>query len=369
MKHEIGIDVRMIAHTGIGTYLRGFLGGIFQAERNAGFDLALFGDGGKALFGQAPVKQYPFHAPIYSVQEQLEYPRHLARCRLWHAPHYNVPIFKGKAKLIVTIHDIIHWIFRRDYFNPLQAFYAGVMLRTAVKKADHVITVSHRTRDDLIEHFGASPDRISVVYEGVDPKFFQRVSDSARENTLKKYGVSGKYFLYVGMLKPHKGVDWLLGFFRQMRKGAKLAANLVIIGKKSKKYPPDFETLTSLQSGGGVIYLEEVSDAELRVLYQSALALVHPSRYEGFGLTLLEAMASEIPVIACRVAAIPEIAGDGAYLVAPDADGEMQTAMTRMEADPAFREEWIKRGNQRVQRFQWKETAEKTAEIYRRVLS
>ena len=123
-RYRIGLDLRMLQNSGIGTYLQGLLLGLESRGRSK--DIALFGPG--------PTGTRPggvFSAPIYSIQEQLQYPVRVKQCHLWHAPHYNVPIWKGKTKLVVTIHDIIHWIFRKQFLSPLQVAYAGFKIGRA----------------------------------------------------------------------------------------------------------------------------------------------------------------------------------------------------------------------------------------------
>ncbi len=367
MKPVVGIDIRMMRHSGIGTYLRGVMGPLL-AKPHAGFDVALFGNPELALQTAGNIARRPFHAKIYTVQEQLEYPLRLRHCRLWHAPHYNVPLLKGTNKLVVTVHDLIHWIFRKDYFSKMQACYAGTMLRAAVRLADHVITVSEKTKSDLVSFFKADAAKITVIYEGVDPRFAAYHNPEKCRATLQKYGITKPYFLYVGLLKPHKRVDWLLRIFRQMRQAHQLDMDLVIVGKKDARYSESCASLAALQTGGGVFYLPFVEEEELFALYRSAHALVHPSRYEGFGLTLLEAMASATPVIACRVASIPEVAGQAAYLIDPDSDAELEKALQRMSQDENLRQELIAKGKIQAARFRWEDAAAKTAAVYERVL-
>lgn len=366
MKATVGVDIRMFRNSGIGTYLRGILGPLLAKPRDS-FDLALFGNLDLAVQDTGAVVRRPFYSKIYSVQEQLEYPLRLRDCRLWHAPHYNVPLIKG-AKLVVTIHDLIHWIFRKDYFSKLQACYAGTMLRAAVRLADHIITVSEKTKSDLVDFFNADAAKITVIYEGVDPRFAAFHNPEKCRETLQKYGIGKPYFFYVGLLKPHKRVDWLLRVFRRLREARRLDMDLVIVGKKDAHYPKGYEALGTLQSGDGVHYLPFVEDRELLALYRSAHALVHPSRYEGFGLTLLEAMASGTPVVACSVASIPEVAGQAAYLIDPDSDQELETALLKMAQDENLRRDLAAKGKIQVARFQWEAAAAKTAEVYERVL-
>jgi len=368
MSYRVGMDVRMIQHTGIGTYVKGLLDGWVQTGAQGDLDLALYGNGVHSdTYGLLP--NFPFHSRIYSVEEQIEYPWRLKDCRLWHAPHYNVPIVKGRTKLVVTIHDLIHWIFRKQFFTPAQEFYASFMLRRALAQADHVITVSEKTKNDLVTYFNASPEKIAVIYEGVGPRF-QKQDDLRRvEAVKKKYQIPKDYFLYIGLLKPHKNVLWLIQLIKKLRQEGRLHSSLVLVGKKDKKYPEGFEGLSVLKSDEDVIHLPYVEDDELIALYNGATALTHPSLYEGFGLTLLEAMACGTPVIACRAASIPEVVGDAAWLVDSGNENAMAEAMIQMEQDPARRKEWIQKGNQRAQRFRWEEAAKQTAEIYERVLS
>lgn len=368
MNHTIGIDARMISHTGIGTYLRGLFWGFQETGLAEELDISLYGTKMEA----SRWREFPMHhfySRIYSIEEQLEYPFRLKSCRLWHSPHYNVPAVKGKTKLVVTIHDLIHWIFRRQFFSPLQAFYAGKMLRRAVRLADHVITVSRKTRDDLIEHFNADSDRISVIYEGVGGEFRELEDPHLIQRVKQKYGLPENYFIYVGTLKPHKNVQWLVRLFKKLMRDEKIDASLVLVGKKDKQYPPGFEDLAHLKNESGIIHLPVVGGDELVALYNGALALIHPSLYEGFGLTLLEAMACGAPVIASRAASIPEVTGDAAYLVDSCSEREMTEAIVRLEKIQSLREDLKQKGRHWVRRFRWEDAARQTASVYERVLS
>ncbi len=368
MNAAIGLDIRMIQNTGIGTYIRGLLESWREMGLAKEIRLSLFGN----QQNQPPFKDLPFHSfysPIYSVQEQFEYPFRLRQCALWHAPHYNVPLLKTKVKLVVTIHDLIHWIFRKDFYSPLQALYAKTLLQHAVRKADHVITVSQKTRDDLVQYFEADPDRISVISEGVSKNFRELEDEQKIARVLEKYGVPRNYFLYVGSLKPHKNVLWLIHLFRKLKREEKVEASLVLIGRKDKRYPRGFEELEYFKTEKGLIHLPFVDEEELVALYNGAIALVHPSLYEGFGLTLVEAMACGTSVIACRSASVPEVVGEAAYLVDPCVEREMSEAMIRLEKIPGMRDEFKRKGKLRAAHFQWEGAAKKTAEIYERVLS
>ncbi|MBI3313817.1 MAG: glycosyltransferase family 4 protein [Candidatus Omnitrophica bacterium] len=363
---QIGIDIRMMRHTGIGTYIREILSafrGLANARR---FGITLFGDSGHAKEFPEFLHR-PFHSRIYTLFEQFEYPWRTGACTMWHAPHYNVPLLKNRAKLVLTIHDLIHWIFRKEFFNPLQGFYAENMMRHALKSADHVIAVSNKTRDDLINHFDADPENISVIYEAVSDSFHE-VDDLAVEEVRKKFGLPEEFFLYVGSLKPHKNILPSVRLFKKLHQSRELRSALVLVGKKDRKYPSGYEELAALKTGDGIIHLDHVSFPDLIGLYNGAMSLVHPSFYEGFGLTILEAMACGCPVIAARAASIPEVAGDGAYLIDPYSQHELREALIRFENAPTLRDDLRRKGKRQVQNFSWQKAASQTLEVYEKVL-
>ncbi|MFA5166936.1 MAG: glycosyltransferase family 1 protein [Candidatus Omnitrophota bacterium] len=364
-RHRVGLDIRMLQNSGIGTYLRGLLSGL----RTLGLDRDL------ALFGPKPAETRPGHifsAPIYSIREQLQYPALLRQCRLWHAPHYNIPLWKGKTKLVVTIHDIIHWIFRKQFLSPAQIAYAGFMLKKAVTSADQIIAVSHHTQKDLITHFHAPEQKITVIHEGADETYREIPSGElqpAFEKIQAKYGIPHDFFLYVGLIKPHKNVLMLVRLFHKLKEQGKVRASLVLIGRKDRTYPPGYEALAALSSTKDILYLPAIDPRELKVFYSQALALVHPSLYEGFGLTLLEAMCSGTPVLTTNSSSIPEVVGDAALRVDATDEIAMMDALIRLDQDRSLRESLRLKGFERVKIFSWRETARKTTEVYEKALA
>ncbi|MBU3759150.1 MAG: glycosyltransferase family 4 protein [Candidatus Omnitrophica bacterium] len=368
-KLDIGIDIRMFRSTGIGTYLRGLVGGIHELNGFRARSYGFFGTGiDEDFYPQVP--RSVFDASIYSLKEQRLYPELLSRCRVWHAPHYNVPIFKPRGtRLIVTIHDLIHWVFRKQFFSPIQRVYAAWMFRTAVRNADHLITVSHHTQKDIVHYFGADPRKISVIHEAADSRFTASRDEAAVTALRNKYALTKPYFLFVGSLKPHKNVQSIIPLFRALHRENPNQAELVLAGRKDKRYPRGLELLQNLADGEGIRLLTRVADEELKALYQGAAALIHPALYEGFGLTLLEAMGSGTPVIASPRASVPEVTGDAACLVDSSQDHAMMQAIRRILNDPAYRADLVQRGLRRASQFTWRATASQTLDIYERVLT
>lgn len=359
----------MILHSGIGAYIRGLLQGYEDQARFKKIHFGLAFSPSIPIEANGKYRALPFRSPIYSIQEQWEYPFLMRHCRLWHAPHYNVPFLLGKSKLVVTIHDLIHWIFRSDFYPGPKAYYAETLLRTAIRRAAVLIAVSEKTKQDLMRCFGAPENKIRVIYEGVSPFYSSPVHETKRKEALARYGLSRPFFLYIGLIKPHKNIKRLVAAYEALRDRQETQADLVLVGKKDRSYPTGQETLKELRSAEGVHYFSKVDHEEdLHSLYASALALVHPSLYEGFGLTVLEAMASGTPVIVSRAGSLPEVAGEAGYYVEALSEDSIAQAMAEVERSESLRKNLIVKGRRQAQKFDWRKTAEETLNVYEEVL-
>ena len=327
---RVGIDARKIADFGIGTYIRGLLGGLVALETQDAF--IAFAPAG------APIPEGVEHvivdAPHYSIRELLVLGRAADRASLdlFHAPHYVVPF--TRVPLVVTIHDLIH--LHQPMRNPLAPLYARMMLRRAVKQARCVLTVTEAVKAQLETELGAT--NVLVTPNGVEPR--RGTPRNSEEQA----------FLYVGNDKPHKNVDALIDALARVPE-----ARLILVGAPFERF-----------RGSERIELRGfVSDDELSSLYRNALALVMPSREEGFGLPALEAMAHGTAVITSKDPALVEVTGDAALHVdARDVDALVE-AMLRIARDAELRAQLGANGVERARNFTWKRCAERTADAYR----
>jgi alpha-1,3-rhamnosyl/mannosyltransferase len=329
---RIGIDARKIADFGIGTYIRGLLQ---ELAADHGDTYVAFAPQRLAHLIPAGVEQVIVDAPHYSIREMIILGHAIegAKVDLFHAPHYVVPF--TRVPFVVTIHDLIH--LRNP--NPIARLYARQMIGRAVRRSRRVLTVSESVKREIVSTFGCADGHVVVTPNGVGAPFSEQGP-----------AAQGRYFLYVGNDKPHKNVDVLVDAFEFLA-----GVTLVLTGAP-------FERFRSLQR---VIVRGFVDDSELAALYRGAIALVMPSREEGFGLPALEAMASGCAVITSNAAALVEITGDAALHVEPDV-ASLADAMARVASDESLRPALASRGVARAKEFTWTRCAELTRAAYRR---
>jgi glycosyltransferase involved in cell wall biosynthesis len=333
---RVGIDARKIADFGIGTYIRGLLQALVAAGGDD--DYVAFAPERLAHLVPIGVEHVVVDAPHYSIRELVAVGRAVdgAGIDLVHAPHYVVPF--TRLPFVVTIHDLIHL----RHPNPLARMYARQMIGRAVRKSRRVLTVSEAVKRDIVATFGCPDDHVVVTPNGVGAPFLPggRVAE-------------GRYFLYVGNDKPHKNVDVLVDVLGHALARAG-GASLVLTGAPFERF----------RSREGVIVTGFVDDDQLAALYRGAIALVMPSREEGFGLPALEAMACGCATITSNAPALVEITGDAALHVEPNV-AALAEAMTRIASDEALRQTLGRRGVERARTFTWTRCADLTRGVYR----
>jgi glycosyltransferase involved in cell wall biosynthesis len=252
-----------------------------------------------------------------------------------HCPTYRGPV-TAERRSVVTVHDLA--LFRHpETFNRWSRLYGPRLIPRVLRAACRVIAVSEFTRRELVEILAVPPDKIRVVPNGVDDLF---TPDGDR--------AEGDYILTVGTLEPRKNLG------RLVAAASRLGVELRVVGARGWGD-------VSL-GGGGVRWLGRVDDAELAKLYRGAQVVAYPSLYEGFGIPVLEAMASGAPVVTSRDTATAEVAGDAAVLVDPRDVTSIGAGLERAAAD---RVELRARGIARASEFSWRATANATVGVYR----
>jgi len=255
--------------------------------------------------------------------------------------------------VVMTVHDLAHYRFP-EKFGPVRGWLLRKLLKADFRVADHVISVSRFTSEDIERFIGYQPSRIHEIPEGA-PEPRPRNGIPAPEN-------GRPYMLYVGQLERSKNVEALVAAFCNSRVLADAGVILRIAGHAGNA-AEDVQRAVRTLGPDRVELLGYVDEEPLRELYQNCLAFVFPSLVEGFGLVLLEAMAHGAPVVAMRTGVIPEVVGDAGILVDPDDSDALRLAMEELSADGALREDLQNRGYEHLKRFSWNEAANRTLTV------
>ena len=288
------------------------------------------------------------------------------RIDLYHATDYWIPRLR-RTRVVATLHDAIP-LSHPEWATPSHRWAKNALLKSSARWADAVITVSAAMVPEIVEHFGVSADRINVVHNGISSEWFERVTREQSAATMKRYGIEPGYILTVGTLQPRKNLGRLLAAHATLSPDLRRLHPLLVVGSRGWGTEKEAEMLASAATQKQAFWLQHVSAAELTTIFQNAHALALPSFYEGFGLPVVEAFASGIPVLTSNTAALREIARDAALFVDPFDDQEIAEALRRIVEDPALRRQLVERGNERVHDFSWERCAAETIEVYRKVL-
>jgi glycosyltransferase involved in cell wall biosynthesis len=364
---RVALDARKLFDGGIGTYIRGLLGGL--AEANPGDEwtaLVAPPDQGRVRWPGA-VRERAVRAAKYGLAEHFAVPAEARRAaaELLHAPHYTLPL-GWRGPCVVTIHDLIHIRFAR-FHRPGAELYARFMAGMAARRADVVITDSEATRRDVVELLGVPQAKLRTVALGVSRELHRADEAEVARFRAERILPAG-YVLYVGARKRHKNLELLLRAWAAMHPAER--PPLVLSGVAWTSDDPLAAQAHTLGVAGGIRFAGGLSNEhELSCLYTGASLLVQPSLAEGFGLPPLEAMACGVPVLSSDAGSLSEVLGDAAELLPPREPAAWAAAVQRLLADRLLRADRIERGLRRAAGFTWERTARETRAIYGEVLS
>ncbi|MFM8321019.1 MAG: glycosyltransferase family 4 protein [Chloroflexota bacterium] len=307
-----------------------------------------------------------------SLRAQWAIPSALRRARydLFHYPHFDLPLL-APGPLVATLHDL-KYLARPDFFPQFgraRRLAMALLMRSAARRARRLIVVSEFTRQDVLRRLGADPQRVQVIYEGVDERCFQPLPDSALQAVRRSYRLDQPYILFLGERRPHKNIPGLLRAFAALPAETRTAHLLVLAGNPYAGDQGLRQLAAQLDIAGCVRWIDNPPDADLPALYQAAAALALLSYYEGFGLPVLEAMASGVPVVISDRTALPEVAGEAALAVPPDDPAAAAAALQAVLPGGAQRLRCIAAGRARAAGFTWQRCAEQTLEVYHAALA
>jgi len=278
---------------------------------------------------------------------------------LFHGPNYALPRLRIPA--VVTVHDLSH-LYYPETHPAHRVHYLRRVLPRALDRAAAVITVSEAVRREVIAEFRFPADRVHAVPNGVSPSFVPGAPDRAR---LAGYGLeSDGYLLAVGTLEPRKNLPNLLAAHARLPAALRRRFPLVVVGARGWRDALLQRELERAVARGDAVQPGYVPDADLAHLYAGARAVAYPSRYEGFGLPVLEAMACAAPTLTSNRGALLEVAGDAALAVDPDDALALADGLHRILTDERLRAHLRQAGPQRANAYAWSATAAGTAAVY-----
>lgn len=284
---------------------------------------------------------------------------------LYHSPDFVLPPVGGRVPTILTVHDL-SFIHFPEAYPPALVRYLNQVVPWSIARASHVLADSIATYNDLLHIWNVSERKMSVLYSGVHPRFRFVGDQTTRSTVLTQYGLDDTpYILAVGTIQPRKNYTLLIRAF--LRIADKIPHKLVIVGGKGWLYQGLMAEVDALRDRERIYFPGFVSDDDLPVIYSAADLFVFPSLYEGFGLPLLEAMASGVPVISSNRSSLPEVvdeAGQSAILLPPDDERAWSETMEMLLFNQQKRQEMIVAGFQRAAEFSWQTSARKLLRLY-----
>jgi glycosyltransferase involved in cell wall biosynthesis len=357
MTARVAIDVRILEHAGIGTYIRNLVPRVIAARPDWHFTL-LASRPVPAEWRGPNVSVVSCTSRIYTAREQLELPlKTRGQLDLFWSPHYNIPLLIS-APLVVTVHDVCHLALPELFDGVLKQWYARSLFAAVRKRADEIIFDSEFSRAEFTRFVG-TPRRSTTIHLGVAESW--SVANGGPPPHAKPY------VLFIGSARPHKNLATLLRAFALV--AASIPHDLVIVGGLSNQRTADSSIHALIaQLGTRVRVLEDIDDAALVGVVAHTDALVMPSLYEGFGLPALEAMAAGCPCLVSSAASLPEVCGDAAVFFDPRDPADIARQLTRVLGDTAMRANLAAAGRARAAEFRWESTAERTVAVLDRTL-
>lgn len=375
---RIAIDIRRMYEFGLATYIRNVvrtLGRIDQANE-------YFLVGAAARFeqlGELPENFHflPLQNPEASFANYVEMQRVIATSKvdLIHVPHTFWRPLLTKAPYVITVHDLLDYMYRARTNNGMRRMLHSYMTRQVMRHAARIFAVSNFTKRDVGRYFDVEPAKIEVVYNALDENFLRGHSTPAEQAMIRgRYQVDSPFLLYAGRISPHKNVARIIEAFSALKgelakEGTYSDLKLIIIGDEVSKNPDIRRSVIRSGMQHEVRFLGYVSIDVLRIFFDMAKVFVFPSLYEGFGLPPLEAMAHGTPVVASNTSALPEVVGDAALMVNPENIFEISRALQRVLTDQSLRERMKAAGIKQAQRFSWEASVRRMLDVYEQVVS
>lgn len=284
-----------------------------------------------------------------------------AELDIYHGLSHELPIGIEKTgiKSVVTIHDLIFKKFPK-YFSVIDRNIYSAKIKHACNHADKIVAMSERTKQDLIDLLNVDQDKIEVIYQDCDDMFRAEQTELRRGEVKLKYNLPKKFILTVGTIEERKNLFLLVKAFKQLPTDTRL----VVIGKETDYAKKIHQFIARNQLGSRILFISNASFSHLPTIYKLADVFVYPSRYEGFGIPILEALVSGVPVIAATGSCLEEAGGPDSIYVNPDNENELAEKLKMLLSNPALQKTMIEKGEIYAQKFESKKLSAQLMALY-----
>ncbi|KAA6325928.1 Alpha-D-kanosaminyltransferase [termite gut metagenome] len=373
---SIAFDAKRITHnrTGLGNYGRTLVNNLATYYPNNKYLLYTPDEGKKLLRKQiVSCQQIEFRYSDSNVRISKAWWRSFGIVKdlkqsppsLYHGLSAELPFGLRKAgiKSVLTVHDLI-FIRHPEYYNKIDRMIYTFKYKMACQQADHIIAISEMTKRDIISYFHVPEKKIDVIYQGCDESFKKEATQFDKIRVKKQYQLPDCYILYVGSMEERKNLMLIVKAIKQMKN----PIYLVAVGKRTPYADKveDYVRENSLKPY--VSILNEVPFMDLPALYQQAALFIYPSRIEGFGIPIIEAIHSKVPVIATIGSCLEEAGGPNSLYVSPDNAMELAETIERIVTDKTLRKKMVEVGKEYVSQFESQILTQKLMNIYKKVL-
>jgi glycosyltransferase involved in cell wall biosynthesis len=372
---KIVFDARMygLSHAGIGRYIKNLLIKLAPLLNKQELILIVNQEELKEIKNDLgdQINYVLAKSDHYSFREQIEIPRLLNKINpdLVHFPHFNAPLLTNKP-FVVTIHDLIKHYFhgkesttREQWVHGIKYLGYQIQVKFALNQSQLIYVPSKFWQEKLCQDFNVNLEKIMVTYEAVDPHFIKKTKKDKNQKILEKYNLTQPFIIYTGSVYPHKNLHNLLLALKKINN-----LHLAVVCSRDV-FVKRMEKLTQkLNLKNQVSFLGFVPDNDLIALYHQAEALVQPSLMEGFGLTGLEAMAADCPVLSSNASCLPEIYGQAAIYFNPTEPEDIAQKLNKIVNNKKLKQKLKNQGREEVKKYDWQKTAKQTFKGYQQIL-
>ena len=285
---------------------------------------------------------------------------------IYHGLSHELPIGIDKTSIcsVVTIHDIIYKFHPEDFPLFDRKIY-DYKFRYACEKSNRIIAISESTKTDIMLHYGVEEDKISVIYQTCNDAFKQSITEEQIEQTLNQYHLPEQFLLYVGTINQRKNLLSVVQAMHQLGDKVKIPLLVVGNGKQYKQTIVDYIKKHNLESK--IVFAPYIQNTDLPAIYHRAKIFIFPSRYEGFGIPIIEALYSRTPVITSRLSSLPEAAGPGAHYIDVDDPSTIASGILEILQSPEYYKQLVTNGYDHVQQFNDENATKRLMGIYERI--